>query len=77
MRRSHHAKSAVAFSTCSNCKRPVKPHQMCTACGYYKGEEVVDVLAKLTKRQRKKAERQEEQERADREAQQMAEAEQS
>jgi len=41
---------------------------MCTACGYYKGEEIVDVLAKLTKRERKRAEKQESEELADREA---------
>lgn len=73
MRRAHHALTATGgLSTCSNCKRPVRSHQMCTACGYYKGEEVIDVLAKLTKRERKKAERRETQEREERESQQAA-----
>ena len=29
------------------------PHQVCTNCGYYRGKKVIDVLAKLTKRERK------------------------
>nr|WP_072514334.1 50S ribosomal protein L32 [Ndongobacter massiliensis] len=26
---------------CSHCGKPVLPHHVCPACGYYKGKEVV------------------------------------
>ena len=42
---------------CQKCKEPVLPHHFCTFCGTYKGKEVVDVLAKLTKKDRKKKEK--------------------
>ena len=29
-------------------------HSVCSACGYYKGEEVIDVMKKLTKKEKKK-----------------------
>jgi large subunit ribosomal protein L32 len=74
MRRSHHALTTSAASVCPNCKRAVRPHQMCMACGYYGGREVEDVFAKLTKRERKKRERQEAHEREEREAQQATQA---
>ncbi len=33
------------------------PHVVCANCGFYKGKEVVDVLKKLTKRERKAKEK--------------------
>jgi large subunit ribosomal protein L32 len=32
-------------------------HTVCQGCGYYKGEEVIDVMKKLTKKERKKKEK--------------------
>ena len=29
-------------STCSNCHQPVRPHTVCSNCGYYDGKEVVE-----------------------------------
>ena len=42
---------------CSKCGKPILPHIVCPYCGYYKGEEVIDVLKKLTKKERKKREK--------------------
>lgn len=55
--RSHHAREAGNFGVCGHCGRPVKPHIMCSNCGYYAGRMVVDVLAKLDKKARKKKEK--------------------
>jgi len=42
---------------CPKCGKPVLPHTVCPNCGYYKGMEVIDVLKKLTKKERKKREK--------------------
>lgn len=45
------------LTLCPKCGRPVLPHTVCQSCGYYKGEEIIDVLKKLTKKERKKREK--------------------
>lgn len=35
--------SAVQVISCAQCKEPVLPHRACSACGFYKGREVVSV----------------------------------
>lgn len=42
---------------CPKCGQMILPHQVCHFCGYYKGKEVIDVLAKLDKKERKKREK--------------------
>jgi large subunit ribosomal protein L32 len=42
---------------CPKCGELKKPHTICWNCGYYKGKEVVNVLEKLTKKERKKKEK--------------------
>ena len=56
-RRSHHALKEKHFSICSKCGEPALPHRLCENCGTYAGREVIDVLAKLTKKERKKKEK--------------------
>jgi len=56
-RRSHHALKAIAFSHCAKCGKEVLPHTMCENCGNYKAREVINVFAKLEKKERKKRER--------------------
>lgn len=56
-RRMHLFLRAPVLSRCPKCGKPVLPHTVCWNCGYYKGEEVVDVLKKLTKKEKKIRER--------------------
>ena len=56
-RRSHHALEAAVLSKCSHCGRETLPHAVCENCGHYKGRQVIDVLAKLDKKERKKKEK--------------------
>lgn len=56
-RRSHHALKKGQFFYCQKCGSPVLPHTLCWNCGTYAGQEVIDVLAKLTKKERKKKEK--------------------
>jgi large subunit ribosomal protein L32 len=53
-RRSHLALKKQALIACSQCKKMIKPHMVCKYCGYYKGREVVNVLAKQMKKAEKK-----------------------
>ncbi|MDO8575249.1 MAG: 50S ribosomal protein L32 [bacterium] len=52
-RRSHHALDAVRLGTCSNCNSKHVSHTVCTVCGFYKGKEVIDMKAKITKKAKK------------------------
>jgi len=52
-RRSHLALKKQTLLACSQCKKMIRSHTVCKYCGYYKGREVVNVMA----RQLKKAEK--------------------
>lgn len=56
-RRSHHALKAVKLVHCSKCGTAVLAHSVCHNCGMYKGREVIDVLKKLSKKERKQKEK--------------------
>ena len=43
MRRTHLKKVAPNIVSCKNCGEPITPHRACTACGNYKGKEVIQV----------------------------------
>ena len=55
--RSHHALRPATLAKCSHCGQPALPHTVCPTCGYYKNRQVIDVLAKLDKKERKKKEK--------------------
>jgi len=55
--RMHKYIKPVLLNVCPKCKKPVLSHTVCLNCGFYKGNEVVDVLAKLTKKEKKNKER--------------------
>ncbi|MDP8232080.1 MAG: 50S ribosomal protein L32 [Candidatus Zophobacter franzmannii] len=42
-RRTHDALTAPAYSTCSNCGEPMKPHNVCKSCGFYKGKQIIEL----------------------------------
>ncbi|MCB9029957.1 MAG: 50S ribosomal protein L32 [Deltaproteobacteria bacterium] len=42
-RRSHHALTPQYGIICSNCGEPVQRHRVCSACGYYKGKQALEV----------------------------------
>ncbi|RJQ13874.1 50S ribosomal protein L32 [Candidatus Parcubacteria bacterium] len=46
-----------SFARCTNCNAVNLPHQICSNCGYYNGRQVIDVLAKLEKKERKQKEK--------------------
>ena len=47
----------VHLNVCPKCKKPVLSHTVCLNCGFYKGEEVINVLASLTKKDKKTREK--------------------
>ena len=56
-RRMHLYLEEPTLSLCPKCGKPVLPHTVCQNCGSYKGKEVIDVLKKLTKKEKKQKER--------------------
>lgn len=42
-RRAHDALSADSHHECPNRGEVKRPHHVCSACGYYKGREVVEI----------------------------------
>jgi len=56
-RRMHIFTKASVLTKCPKCGQLILPHTVCPYCGYYKGVEVIDVLKKLTKKERKKKEK--------------------
>jgi len=52
-RRAHNALTKLAFAVCPKCGETVLPHTLCENCGTYQGRELVNVLAKLQKREKK------------------------
>lgn len=55
--RSHHALKKINLSKCPKCGQDNLSHQACFNCGTYNKREVIDVLGKLTKKERKQKER--------------------
>ncbi|AFM14603.1 50S ribosomal protein L32 [Turneriella parva] len=48
-RRAHHAIGKPNLRPCANCGAYGMPHRICTACGYYKGVQVLIPRAKKAK----------------------------
>ena len=56
-RRMHLYIKEPVLSLCQKCKKPVLSYTVCQNCGFYKGMEVIDVLKKLTKKEKKQKEK--------------------
>jgi large subunit ribosomal protein L32 len=56
-RRSHHALKSPSLRLCKDCGSPKAPHVICTVCGKYKGRQVLDVRAKIAKKEKKAKEK--------------------
>jgi len=59
-RRSHHALDRVNVVVCKKCGAAALPHRACLNCGTYKGNQVIDVLKKIVKKEKKMKARQSE-----------------
>ncbi|MCH7828424.1 50S ribosomal protein L32 [Patescibacteria group bacterium] len=56
-RRMHIYLKGTSTAICPKCSKAVLPHTVCANCGFYRGKEMIDVLTKLTKRERKAKEK--------------------
>ena len=56
-RRMHIFLKNPTLGKCLKCAKPVVPHTVCFNCGHYKGRQVLDVMKKLTKKEKKSRER--------------------
>lgn len=41
MRRTHYVATSNTTTKCSNCGAVIRPHRVCTECGFYKGTKVL------------------------------------
>ena len=51
-RRSHHTLKKINLTKCGKCGKSIKPHHACSACGYYKNKEVINVTKNLSKKEK-------------------------
>lgn len=58
-RRSHIHLKEHFLVTCPKCHKMILAHTLCKNCGYYKGRQIVDVLARLNKKEKKQKEKKE------------------
>lgn len=54
-RRSHHALDGARLSKCVKCEALHMRHQVCTACGTYRGKTVLKVTKNLAKAEKRVA----------------------
>jgi len=47
----------AVLQSCKKCGKQVLPHTTCKNCGFYKSRQVIDVLSKLSKKDKKTREK--------------------
>ena len=45
-KRAHHFLTPTQLVECSNCGNKRLPHTVCAYCGYYKGEQIIEIREK-------------------------------
>lgn len=53
-KRMHIFLKTPSLTICSKCGKPRLSHTVCKNCGYYKGREILNVMAKLEKKEKKR-----------------------
>lgn len=48
--RTHWKLSFLSLTKCPQCARPIVPHRICTACGFYRGHQVLVIADKSQKK---------------------------
>ncbi|MBI2096130.1 MAG: 50S ribosomal protein L32 [Candidatus Taylorbacteria bacterium] len=56
-RRSHHALGKLPLTVCPECGSLCPRHSVCPNCGKYRGRQVIDNTAKISKKENKKKEK--------------------
>ena len=46
-----------SLNLCKECGSPKAPHVVCQVCGKYKGKQIIDVHAKIAKKEKKAKEK--------------------
>jgi len=58
--RSHHALSAPVLTLCKECGSPKASHAVCQVCGKYNGRQVMDVHARIARKEKRAKEKEKE-----------------
>ncbi len=58
-RRSHHALCTPHLVKCDHCSEWKLHHRVCMECGYYRGRQVIDIVARSVRKQSQLKNRQE------------------
>lgn len=53
-RRSHLALKPKSLAICSQCKKPLIPHRVCANCGFYNGQDVLELEKKAKEKEERR-----------------------